>query len=507
MGMVIYPSRSGLNAWEGLGNPGWGWEGLSPYIRKFHTAAPPSEEGRETLSQILYEQKDVGDKGPVNVSFGDHYMPYYGAWMESFKALGYPQTEDPINGAGTGPFVSPSAVNRARHTRSHSAAAYLGEEVRSRPNLRVVTGAWVEKIDLEKRGDEAIATSVSFSRGEELFVLSVKKEVILAAGATQTPKILELSGIGDKKVLQSHGVPTIVNNPSVGENMQEHGLVPFSYEVADGLPSGDMARDPEFATAAMAAYQKDGSGPLGYIPFASAFMPCMDLSPEDRNQMVETIKASISDPNTSKAICKQLEAQVKLLNVPEETTGQYILAPFQIHSREKTPRQAFSPSHPGLFVTIAIVLSHPFSRGSAHISSADYRDASTIDIGTFTNPVDLELLARHCLLADKLMETEPLASLMKKDGARLHAAGPLDLDQAKDLCKDLVMSNYHFSGTCVMMPQEDGGVVDHRLKVYGTSNVRVVDASIFPLEPRGNIQATVFAVAEKAADIIKEDMK
>jgi choline dehydrogenase-like flavoprotein len=507
MGMVIYPSRSGLNAWEGLGNPGWGWEGLSHYIRKFHTAAPPSEEGRETLSHILYEQKHVGDKGPVNVSFGDHYMPYYGAWMESFKTLGYPQTEDPINGAGTGPFISPSAVNQATHTRSHSAAAYLGEEVRSRPNLRVVTGAQVEKIVLEKRGDEAIATGVSFSKGEEVFVLSVKKEVILAAGATQTPKILELSGIGDEKVLQSHGVPTIINNPSVGENLQEHGLIPYSYEVADGLPSGDMARDPEFATAAMAAYQKNGSGPLGYIPFASAFMPCVGLSHEDRNQMVETIKVTISNPNTSKTIRKQLEAQVKLLEVPEETTGQYILVPFQMHSREKTPHQAFSPSHPGLFVTIAIVLSHPFSRGSAHISSAYYRDASTIDIGMFTNPVDLELHARQCLLANKLMETEPLASLMKKDGARLHAAGPLDLDQAKDLCKDLVMSNYHFSGTCVMMPQEDGGVVDHRLKVYGTSNVRVVDASIFPLEPRGNIQATVFAVAEKAADIIKEDMK
>ncbi|CAI7656416.1 unnamed protein product [Penicillium pancosmium] len=507
MGMIIYPSRSGLNAWEGLGNPGWGWEGLSPYIRKFHTAAPPSEGGQKSLNQIMYEQKDVGDKGPVKVSFGDQYMPYYSAWMESFKTLGYSQTEDPINGAGKGPFVSPSAVDQTTHTRSHSAAAYLGENVRSRPNLRVVTGAWVERIVLEKRGDEAIATGVSFSRGQERFVISVRKEVILAAGATQTPKILELSGIGDEKILQSHGVPTVVSNPSVGENMQEHGLVPYSYEVADGLPSGDMARDPEFAAAAMAAYQEDGSGPLGYVPFVSAFMPCVGLSREARNEMVETIKATITNPDTSKPARKQLEAQVKLLEIPEETTGQYILAPFQIHSREKTPRQAFTPSHPGLFMTIAVVLSHPFSRGSAHISSSDFRDASIIDVGAFTNPVDLDLLARHCLLANKLMETEPLASLMKKDGARLHATGPLDLDKAKELCKDLVMSNYHFSGTCVMMPQEDGGVVDHRLKVYGTSNVRVVDASIFPLEPRGNIQATVFAVAEKAADIIKEDGK
>ena len=107
---------------------------------------------------------------------------------------------------------------------------------------------------------------------------------------------------------------------------------------------------------------------------------------------------------------------------------------------------------------------------------------------------------------DKIAETEPMASLLKKGGERLHTPERVtNLEKAKELCKELVLSMYHVSGTCAMMPHEDGGVVDHRLKVYGTANVRVVDASIFPLVPRGNIQATVFAVAEKAADIIKQD--
>lgn len=188
MGMIIYPSRSGLNAWEGLGNAGWGWEGLSPYIRKFHTAAPPSEESQQTLKQILYEQKDVGDKGPVKISFGDQYMPYYTAWMESFKALGYPQTEDPINGAGTGPFISPSAVDPATHTRSHSARAYLGEDVRSRPNLRVVTGAQVKRIVLEKSSDEVSATGVSFFKGQEQFVISAKRKLFLPLEQPKPPR-------------------------------------------------------------------------------------------------------------------------------------------------------------------------------------------------------------------------------------------------------------------------------------------------------------------------------
>lgn len=99
-----------------------------------------------------------------------------------------------------------------------------------------------------------------------------------------------------------------------------------------------------------------------------------------------------------------------------------------------------------------------------------------------------------------------MASLLKKEGERLHTAKPLtDPEKAKDLCKELVFSMYHVSETCAMMPREDGDVVNHQLKVYGTTNLRVVDASIFPLEPRSNTQATVFAVAEKAADIIQED--
>jgi choline dehydrogenase-like flavoprotein len=108
---------------------------------------------------------------------------------------------------------------------------------------------------------------------------------------------------------------------------------------------------------------------------------------------------------------------------------------------------------------------------------------------------------------DKIAETEPLASLLKKGGERLHTPERLtDLGKVQELCKELALSMYHVSGSCAMMPREDGGVVDSHLRVYGSANIRVVDASIFPLVPRGNIQATVFAVAEKAADIIKEDL-
>ncbi|OBT67941.1 hypothetical protein VE03_02500 [Pseudogymnoascus sp. 23342-1-I1] len=506
MGMVIYPSRVGMDAWERLGNPGWGWEGLSPYIRKFHKATAPSDEVRRFFKGMKYDPRDQGSDGPIQVSFGDQYMPYHGAWLETFKALGYPQIEDPIKGAGTGPFVSPGAVDPITHTRSHAGAAYFGDSVQNRPNLRVITGALVEKVIFERRDGLVVATAVRVRKDGNTYKIPVKKEVILAAGATHTPHILELSGIGNAGLLRSHGIEPVVNNPGVGENLQDHGTVAFGYEVTDGLPSGDMSRDPVVAAAAMTAYQKDGSGPLGMVPLVSAFMPCLDFPPDERAQLLQMLDIH-SDGEVPPGQKKQFDALRQILQDPNEPTGQYILAPFQILPREgPSPKGIFGLGHPGFFISIVSLLSYPFSRGSVHLGSNDPHGSPIIDSGILRHPVDQELQARHSIWMEKIAETEPMASLLKTGGARLHTAERVtDVLKAKELSKELVISTFHLSGTCAMLPREDGGVVDSKLRVYGTSNVRVVDASLFPLEPRGNIQATVFAVAEKAADIIKEN--
>ncbi|KAJ5766322.1 uncharacterized protein N7511_003938 [Penicillium nucicola] len=509
LGMIVYPSRTGMNAWEKLGNPGWGWDEFSPYLRKFHTAAPLSSANREFFKGMKHEAQDQGSTGPVQVSFGDEYMPFHAAWMETFKSLGYPQDEDPINGGCAGPFVSPGAVDPVTHTRSHSAAAYLGPEVQARSNLRVVTGALVERICVEKREHEsdAIATGVQFTKDSNLYTVSVAKEVILAAGTTQTPQILELSGIGDRNILESHNIPTIIDSPGVGENLQDHAIVSFGYEVADGMPSADMARDPAVAAAAMAAYEIDGSGPLGMVPFTSAFMPLVNSSDDDRSQVLQKVQESLNNPSISQTHKKQYEVLHEMLQNPNEPHAQYVLAPFQILSRKEQPKDIFGLSHPGFFITLVSTLSYPLSRGSVHIQTSDPNAPPRIDSGLLRHPADVELQARHNLYVDKIAETEPLASLLKQGGRRLHTSEPVtDLETSRTLCKELVLSMYHVSGTCAMMPREDGGVVDSCLRVYGAANIRVVDASVFPLVPRGNTQATVFAVAEKAADLIKQDL-
>ncbi|KAL4919247.1 hypothetical protein BDW62DRAFT_47161 [Aspergillus aurantiobrunneus] len=507
LGMIIYPSRSGMSAWEALGNPGWGWDSFAPYLRKFHTATPPSEAVRAFFAGMKSEKEDQGSDGPVQVSFGDQYMPYHGAWLRAFESLGWPQKEDPIKGAGAGPFVNPGAVDPASHTRSHAAAAYLTPDVMKRTNLRVVTGAQVQSIVLDS-SDTVTARAVRFTKDGETYAVAAAREVVLAAGTTQTPQLLELSGIGNATLLRSHGIQPLLDLPGVGENLQDHGIVSFGYEVADGMPSGDMARYPEVAAAAMAAYQKDGSGPLGMVPLVSAFMPCLDFSDNQREGVLQMVNASLNDPTLPRMYQKQYSILRDMLTDPNEPTAQYILAPFQLLPRAgANPEQIFGMSHPGFFISIVSLLSYPLSRGSVHLSSADPAMAPVIDAGILRHPVDLELQARHSMWMEKITETEAMSPLLKPGGQRLHTPEKVtDLDQAKSLCKELVLSMYHVNGTCAMMPREDGGVVDPRLKVYGTRNVRIVDASVFPLVPRGNIQATVFAVAEKAAEIIKEDL-
>jgi choline dehydrogenase-like flavoprotein len=255
----------------------------------------------------------------------------------------------------------------------------------------------------------------------------------------------------------------------------------------------------------MAAYQTAKAGPLSQNPLVSSFIP-IDLSDADRNELVDAQLAA--HPPQTPAEAAQYEQLRHILDIPGEPTAQYTFAPMQLLSREgPLPSGIFGMSHDGFFVTVVTALNHPFSRGSTHISSALAADKPVIDSGYFRHPLDLELEARHLLLLEKVMAAEPMVSLLKPGGRRIHnydKAEPIkDLEEAKKIARELVVSNWHTSGSCAMQPREKGGVVSNKLLVYGTRNLRVVDASIFPLVPRGNIQASVFAVAEKAADVIK----
>ncbi|OJD37749.1 glucose-methanol-choline oxidoreductase [Diplodia corticola] len=516
LGMIIYPSQSDFDSWEKLGNAGWGWKSIAPYFRKFHTfTEPDAKELREGLMLDYMVEGAQGDSGPVQVSFGgtDGSAPFSRAWPRAFNALNLEMTGDPVSGNASGAFNPPANIHPATRARSHAGSAYLTDDVLRRPNLRVLTEALVEKIVVERQPDGSCrATGVRFTAKDgSSHQISAKHEVALAAGALKTPQLLELSGIGSKELLASHGIECFVDNKQVGENLQDHPTVPASWEVRDPTTSGDQMRDPAVQQAAFAAYLSTATGPLCVGSTPSSFLPLLDQH-VSQVDLSDLFSAHLGDSDSDSDLPASLRAQYDVLKAqlssPGSSSAQYTLAPFQIApAAGPSPKDFLSMPTPGCYASIISVLNHPFSRGRVHIRSADPRATPRFDPRAMSHPLDLEMLARHLFFAERLRATPPLAGLFKEDGRRIHNGGRAveTVDEAREMVRDGYIPHFHLCGSAAMMPQELGGVVDSRLNVYGVGGLRVVDASVFPLIPRGNIQSDVYAVAERAADILAED--
>ncbi|KAK6201988.1 hypothetical protein LQW54_009201 [Pestalotiopsis sp. IQ-011] len=508
--MMLYPSQANIDAWEKLGNSGWSYNDLLHYFRKSSTTHEPSTSTMENLSMGRYHDNSVNGTGPLHVSWGEGFTKaYHGAWMETFSALGLENKVDPRTGKALGAFQSPASIDPATKTRSFSATAYLTPDVRQRSNLTIRCSTVVEKILLEQRGDKAVATGVAISVDGQTKHIGARSEVILAAGAIQSPQILELSGIGNGSLLNKHGIPVVIDNPGVGENLQDHAIVLQSFEVVDGIPSSDVLRDPAVLNALIQMYgTTGGEGPLGQSTIGVAYSPWSDgsgpLSAEAKKALLDA-HLPASDPRTTDSA----RAVRAIIESPDEPAVEYLLFPGQVTVTSDPPHMAeiITPSRPENYITVMTMLNHPFSRGSVHISSSDVQQKPTLDPKYLSHPLDLQVLAQNVHSVERIVSTEPFKSVLKQGGKRVPEKAATDLESAEEIVRSQGISVFHVSGSCPMLPRAQGGVVDRNLRVYGASNLRVVDASVFPLEPLGNIQATVYAVAEKAADMIKEDRR
>lgn len=439
--------------------------------------------------------------------------------MKAFKNLGYHTPGDPITGNKQGVFQNPLSIELNTGKRAYSASAYYDENIAKRANLHVITDALVERLILreaQNNSGQVIATGVEFvDRTGTKHTVSVAKEVILACGTVKTPQLLELSGIGSNEHLARHGIDVMVESPQVGENLQDHVLVSISFEIADDQVSGDIMRDPNIGQAAMKLYQETHTGPLSGTPLSFSYTPLVGKDGALPTSEVEALLDSHFTNSSYSAPLPSLEQQYSILRSQlldsRESSVEFMYIPLQINGNpnggETDMTMLFSKAHDGNYVTIVPMLMHPFSRGSVHIASADPAAQPRVDPRYLSHPIDIEMLARAALYAETVAATEPLAGLLKTGGRRIPVETDLqgDVEKAKAVVRQRLFTAFHPCGTCAMLPREIGGVVDPKLRVYGTSNVRVVDASIFPMEPLGHVQSTIYAVAEKAADLIKAD--
>ncbi|KAK3671400.1 hypothetical protein LTR78_008678 [Recurvomyces mirabilis] len=492
---LIYPSAAGLDAWADLGNRGWDWESMKPYYRKFQTVCPPSKHARQELSIIHDDDSIRTTDGPIQASFPLNVLPMQKVWIETFRRLGLENEAEALDGSALGGYISTNHITEKSRERSHGGVAYF-DPARERPGLQLITGATVKRIVFDASTHQpTVASRVEYIQNGKIHQVCVRKDVVLAAGVFASPQILELSGIGNPELLRKHDIDVLHANPNVGENLQDHMRPGISYEAAEDV----NPRYPVPREEARRLYEESRSGPWAdQACYTFAYMPLQQfLSDREKAELTDLLDHTLGDPSLSQFEQKRNSFIRRMIESPSEATVTAYLA-----------RKAATPDNENRsWISIFGMLSHPFSRGHSHIRSADPTSKPTIDPGYYTHPLDMEIHARHLQAMEKLVNTEPLASKIKRGGARLpegHDASTIE--KAKALLQQTSTTNYHPCGTCSMMPESMGGVVDDRLRAYGTRNVRVVDASIMPIIPRGNIITTVYAVAEKAADIISRDL-
>lgn len=510
---LIFPSRACLDGWKDIGNPGWGWDEMQKYYRKFQRHCQPADDVAKALGMEVYNNDSMTMDGPIMSSHPKAADVAQTAWVDTWKHLRKQLNGDPLSGDSIGGYTSAASVDPLKGERMHSGVGYYAP-VAQRKNLHVVTGAMIDKVELDASNqDNVVATGVVFTYEGKTYTVKARKEVILSAGTLASPAILERSGIGSKALCAQLGIQNIIDSPGVGENFQDHLTSAVSYEVNDNVPTADVMRDPCVIQQVMEQYQTSKSGPLangGGHSFAYTPLSNFDDPPFSQDDMQTLLDKHLPCSNTKVDSFKtRHESFVRsILSRPSEASSSLCLISVQCDTRRaETPKEVFGINKPENYISMLPQLAHPLSRGSVHITSTDPDVYPEIKPNFLAHPLDAEIMGRHMMQVETIARTPPLSGLLKPNGMRIpEGSDAHTLESAIELVKAGGMSNYHPAGTCAMVPKDLGGVIDSRMKVYATRNLRVCDASLFPLMVRGNIQSTVYACAEKGSDVLKEDL-
>ncbi|KAJ5587199.1 uncharacterized protein N7459_002964 [Penicillium hispanicum] len=476
-GMVYLRAQSAqIDAWETAGNTGWSWQTLFPYYRKGEQLQVPSDYSFLDGSGVTYEPADHGYKGPLKVGWSSNQLNDGLAQKLNTTyqnmTVPIPYNEDPNGGQMVGYSLYPKTVDSKLNIREDAARAYY-YPYQSRRNLHVWLNTNANKLTW-KTGANATASGVevTFANGTTT-VVKASREVILAAGALKSPLILELSGVGNPAVLSKYGITPKVALPTVGENLQD--------QMNNGL-----------AYKSKTNYSK--SADYVAYPSVTQLFPNATAVGAQLLKKLPAYAAQVASANDNVTKARDIERFFKI---------QWDLI-FKSHI--PVAEILLEPS--GFTYDTEYWGSVPFSRGNVHISSADPTAAAAIDPKYFMLDFDLHAQAQAARFIRELFQTEPFAGMAGAETSPGYSTVAANADDKSwgSFLKANYRSNFHPISTAAMLPKEVGGVVDTSLKVYGTSNVRVVDASVIPFQVCGHLSSTIYAVAERAADIIKSQM-
>ena len=424
------------DGWEKSGCPGWSYQDVLPYFKR--------AESNERFSGAYH-----GTEGPLAVSDQRHTHPLSKAFVQACQDFGMPYNPD-FNGEqqrGAGLY---QVTNR--HGRRCSAAVAYLRGARKRPNLTIQTGAAVQRINVEK----GRAISVEYVAKGQMFTAQSEREIILTAGAINSPKLLMLSGIGPTNHLASHGIRTIADLPGVGQNLHDHLDIFMMYNVKN-IESYDVYKRAHRQIWAGMQYAMFRNGPVSAtVVEGGAFWPTDD---------------HLNSTN------------------------------LQFHFLAGTGVEAVTDnSSTGNGCTLNAYLLQPRSRGSVMLKNSDPKQAPSINPNFLAEQFDLDKTVASVRMGQEIMAQPSIARYIVNEfmpGPEVRTRAAYEAYVRRES-----RSGYHPVGTC-KMGQDEMSVVDPQLRVRGVDGLRVADASIMPRLVSGNTNAPTIMIGEKASDLLR----
>ncbi|KAK4548094.1 hypothetical protein LTR36_010814 [Oleoguttula mirabilis] len=460
-------SAADYNAWEEMGNPGWGWDGMLPYFIKATNFTPPTPEIAAKYN-YTWDTSVWGTAGPVHASLAPWEWPevpyFFSAWSELDGGKGIDYPVDGSDGSGVGVFWVPNSEDPTTETRSDARTAYYDPAV-NRTNLHLVTATKVNKILFDGKTASGILMT---SRNDNTSVsVYAKREVVVAAGPIFSANVLQLSGVGPAAMLQAAGIDVVYDLPGVGMNFQDHPMAYMTWNLTN-----DTYPNPQLLSTNATYLQEQEDLYLGNRTGAwvqahgnsAAFLSLRTISPEADH------------------IVSMLAAQ---------NTSQYLPALY-----DATSKVGYAKQH-------AILVQRLNGMDSAILNASDPTGLPVVDYNTLGNPIDGLLSVAMLNFTRRFYETPTMSKLGPVE--IVPGANYTSTEEILAIFKAALLTPTfaHPSCACPMMPLEYGGVVSPELLVYGVKHLSVVDASIMPIIPATHLCNTVYAIAEKAADMIK----